>query len=575
MYAMRKYAMLALLWTIGPGIYAQNQPQHEKKIYKTPDGKLYIQKELPVYVRLATSPGDNAPSYLLQSEASGKYTNPMYFDMEGYNSLRSPSQVDTVTKKPIFPKQDIVFEIYADSESPLTTAKFNNTDALKTKDKIYLRRKATISFASKDALSGVENIYYSIDSADYQIYSSEITLDTEKQYILKYYSVDHVGNVEDIKQMVLVTDHTSPATTHQLVGNYFENILSSKATITITTNDNNGVGIAKTMYKLDDGNERPYITPINAATLEQGEHKLVYYATDRVNNRETEHLYEFYVDKTPPTIIQEISGKSFAANGREYSSGRSQLKISTIDNKAGVKEIFYSINNGPYVRYEKPVTLANTSGTLSVKSYATDQVGNIAYYNDREDQSRAGRISYVDLSGPAINHSFAGPLFSYNNSVIINSKTRILLKATDKESGFNHFEYSIDNRETNSYTSGISLNQEGTFTVAYIGYDNVDNTAQDKFAVLVDNTGPEIFYRFSAPSLVSGVETYPIHASLFVSATDKLTGFSHMTYTLDGKPAAPFTGYIAGFTKGNHKLVVKAYDKLGNESEKVIGFEVR
>lgn len=556
-------------------MYAQKQPQHEKKVYKTPEGKLFIQKELPVYVRFATSPGDNAPTYLLQSESSKKYTNPMYFDAEGFNSFRSPSQVDTVTKKPVLPKQDIIFEIYADSESPLTTATFNNTDVHKIKDKTYLRGKATISLTSKDALSGVENIYYSIDSADYQVYSTELALETEKQYIIKYYSVDNVGNVEGIKRMAIVTDHNSPTTTHGLSGNYFENILSAKATITISTSDNNGVGIAKTMYKLDDGNERLYSTPINAAALEQGEHKLVYYATDRVNNLETEHLYEFYVDKTPPTIIQEISGKSFVANGREYSSGRSQLKISTIDNKAGIKEIFYSINNGAYIKYEKPVTLANTSGTLSVKSYALDNVGNIAYYNDREDQGRAGRMSYVDLSGPSVSHSFTGPLFSYNDSIIVNSKTKILLKATDKESGFNHFEYTINNGETSTYASGFSINQEGYHTVAYTGYDNVDNTAQDKFSVMVDNTGPEIFYRYSAPALSPDIEAYPVHTSLFISATDKFTGFSNMLYLLDGKPAVPFTGYIAGFAKGTHKLVVKAYDKLGNESEKEIAFEVR
>lgn len=572
---MRIGAILLVLLGISLEVTAQNKPQHEKKVYKTPEGKLFIQKELPVYVRLATSPGDNAPTYLLQSESSKKYTNPMYFDAEGFNSFRSPSQVDTVTKKPVLPKQDIIFEIYADSESPLTTATFNNTDVHKIKDKTYLRGKATISLISKDALSGVENIYYSIDSADYQVYSTELTLDTEKQYVIKYYSVDNVGNVEGIKRMVIVTDYTSPTTTHNLSGNYFENILSAKAAITISTSDSNGVGTAKTMYKLDDGNERLYSTPINAAALEQGEHKLLYYATDRVNNRETEHLYEFYVDKTPPTIIQEISGKSFVANGREYSSGRSQLKISTIDNKSGIKEIFYSINNGAYVKYEKPVTLANTSGTLSVKSYAVDNVGNIAYYNDREDQGRVGRMSYVDLSGPSVSHSFTGPLFNYNDSIVVNSKTRILLKATDKESGFNHFEYSINNGETNTYASGISINHEGSYTVAYTGYDNVDNTAQNKFSVMVDNTGPEIFCRFSTPALSQGVEAYPTHTSLFVSATDKYTGFSHMTYALNGKPAVPCTGYIAGFTKGTHKLVVKAYDRLGNESEKEIAFEVR
>ena len=113
--------------------YAQSQEplKHEKKVYVAPDGRIYINKSLPVYLRIATSPDENSKSYLLKSEVTTKYSNPMYFDVEGYNTFRSPSSVDTVTKQPVYPAQDIIFEVYADSKAPLTNVDFGGTKIFK------------------------------------------------------------------------------------------------------------------------------------------------------------------------------------------------------------------------------------------------------------------------------------------------------------------------------------------------------------------------------------------------------------------------------------------------------------
>jgi hypothetical protein len=71
-------------------LFTQNLPLIEKKKYTSPDGKLYIQKALPIYLMLSTSPDDKAGSIVLKSESTAAYTNPMYFDSEGLNTIRSP-----------------------------------------------------------------------------------------------------------------------------------------------------------------------------------------------------------------------------------------------------------------------------------------------------------------------------------------------------------------------------------------------------------------------------------------------------------------------------------------------------
>src|SRR6266542_1361370 len=83
---------------------AQQLPVHEKKVYVSPDHRIYYNKSLPVYFFVSTSTDPAAPRYLIHSETTPKYANPMYFDTEGKNTLRSPSAVDTVTKKIVEPK---------------------------------------------------------------------------------------------------------------------------------------------------------------------------------------------------------------------------------------------------------------------------------------------------------------------------------------------------------------------------------------------------------------------------------------------------------------------------------------
>ncbi|MBN2486472.1 MAG: chitobiase/beta-hexosaminidase C-terminal domain-containing protein [Bacteroidales bacterium] len=569
---MKKYLAIAL-FLVPFLLTAQQKPAFEKKIYVSSEGKIYVNKDLPVYLWLSTSPDETSNKYRLKSEVTAKYSNPMYFDTEGYNTFRSPSAVDPETRKTILPQQDVVFEVYADSKSPETTISFGESVPLKQNNKIYIKQNTQLSISANDAMSGVESVYYSIDGSEYNKYNQPVTFSQEKEYNIKFFSVDNTGNDENIHEIILVYDMSSPVTTRTVSGDVHENVLSARSKIELKAEDK-GIGVSKIMYKLNENKESTYQYPVNAANLAQGEHTLTYYAIDKTGNHESPQTYTFYVDKTPPTIIEEVIAKTFFANGKEYASGKAQLKLTAFDNKAGIKEIRYRINNGEYQLYEKPVFLSGTSGNLQIESFATDNVNNKSIAQAANQKTA---VPFIDLSGPSLKYSFNGPVFNTRDTIFISNKTTISLKATDPDAGISRIEYRIDDKETLIYEKPFNINEEGVHTIHYTGYDNVENSSSDKFFVKVDNTGPAIRYDFSiAPIGRQGsANVYPKYVVLFLSGTDSQTGLNNMKYSLGNASPALYSVPVTGFSTGDKTIKVVATDKLGNSTDETIQFHIK
>lgn len=571
-------AFVSIILCLNVPIQAQEQLNHEKKIYVSPENKIFFNKSLPVHFYIASSTDPNARHYLLTSETMPQYSNPMYFDTEGKNTLRSPSAVDTATKKPVMPLTDVRFEVYVDSKPPSTTILFEKTNSHSARNTFYTKGPLSVSFKSVDELAGVENTYVSTDGKEFIPCNSTLTLDNEKEYLIKYYSVDNTGNAEQLNEIKFSLDNTPPTTKINISGEKFENILSGNSQISLAASDS-GSGLKQIYISLDDSVFYPY-KKLHTATMKQGEHKLFFYSTDNVSNKEQVNSYSFYVDKTPPQVIEEVMGKTFIANGREYSAGTSKLKITSFDNKAGVKEVYYSINKAPYIKYEKPILLSGYKGNMLINSYAVDNVGNKSL-NDLSN-TRKNNIPYIDLSAPWVGYFYKGANFIDRDTVFINSKTRIVLEARDSESGINHIEYQKDSSDLIRYTEPFTLNKEGYHSISVYGYDNTDNLTRQQFGVVVDTIGPHIFVRFSTLSVgtinENGEKTdeYPGHTVVFISATDEKSGFQRMQYTLNNSPATTYTGFIRGFMPGKkNKIKIKAFDKLGNQTEKMIEFYLR
>lgn len=550
---------------------------HPKRMYQSPDGNLYINKDLPLYFHISTSPEKNAESHLLKSKETAEYANPMYLDTEGYNTFRSPSAVDTVTKKVVYPLKDVIFEVYADSKAPETKIDYGKVLTVIKEDKVFIGGLTKITLNCNDKLSGVQKLYYSLDSAAYQEYTAPIEFQEQGEYILQFYSVDNVGNMEEVTYNHLVLDDENPATKLEVKEDLYNDILSARSSIELIASDD--YGIKAIHYSLDGNTEKIYKSSIRAAYLSQGEHILTYYSEDRLGNKEDPKTFKFYIDKTPPTIVEEIIGKSFIANGREFSSGRSKLKLTTFDNKAGVKEIYYSINDGEFQLYDKPFYLKNSSGSLRIKTYAVDYVNN---KSSTEEQNSTSSIPYIDLSGPALNHRFIGSSFVLKDTVFITKNTKISLRANDAESGLNRIEYRIDDGERKAYTEPFTVIEEGAHTVQFDGYDNVENTNFGEFSFKVDTTGPDIFTRFSIPTNKQRIyedslkfDVYPSHVVLFLSATDSQIGVDKILYSVDEGKLIPYVGHIDGFEPEKYYTVtIEATDKLGNKNKQTINFGI-
>jgi hypothetical protein len=250
---MRKVYLLLFSLFLFQTLKAQHPLEHTKKVYHAEDGKIYVQKSLPVYLYFSTEPNKKGEMYQLPSDSTPRFTNPMYLDTEGYNSIRSPSAVDTVTKETHFPLTDVMFELYADSKAPQTKMNYDVSKKYFDGKILYIGKNLKIDFKSWDEHSGIEQILVSIDSTGYEKYEDSIVLDKEKVYTIDYYACDKVGNAEDAKNKAFSVDLTEPKTELIFEGEKFENTISGKTKLVLKVSDNVS-GVAVTHYSLDGKN---------------------------------------------------------------------------------------------------------------------------------------------------------------------------------------------------------------------------------------------------------------------------------------------------------------------------------
>ncbi|MGK7394266.1 MAG: OmpL47-type beta-barrel domain-containing protein [Candidatus Cyclobacteriaceae bacterium M3_2C_046] len=554
----------------------QKTLDHPKRAFQSPEGKLFWPGNQPVYIRLSTSPQDTAQSFLMHSESTPEYADPYYFDTEGVNYIRTRWAVDQESKQPVYPQMEVLWEVYNDSYAPESQANLSQSGTFAKNEEIYASDQLKVALTARDEMSGVAAIYYSIDQSPYQEYHDVLSFAEEKGYHLKFYAVDQVGNVEKVQEKHLNIDVSVPVTSYKFEGPEKDQVVSGKTNISISSNDP-ASGVKTIFFQLDSGQLKAYKQPISLSHLSEGDHQLIFYAEDQLGNQEKPRQISFFIDNTPPIITSDLMGDSFITNGKEYSSGRSRVKITAIDNKSGIKNIYYALNEDEYQIYDKPFFISGQQGGQTIRYYAEDQVGNRSVSTIG---SEGMSTPYLDLSGPALSYKCAGPTFKMRDTLFINSKTRISLSAKDQESGLKKITYSINQAEETDYEQPIQLNQPGFHKIDFFGYDQVNNSNRSSICIYVDNDGPEIIPVVSIDpvTLQSGEgqkqKVYAKHAVLFLSATDKVVGYESIFYSINDGKEELYTSAIKDFKGGNYQVQIKAIDKLGNEKLDLVSFMI-
>jgi len=120
---MKKFLLFLFSIVFFLPVFSQEQLQHEKGWYVNEKGRFFVNRHLGVYLWLSFSDDQGSQKHLLQSETS-KNVNPLHFDTEGYNSIRTPWEVDS-NGHYVTPRKDIVFEVYADGLPPIVSTVFH------------------------------------------------------------------------------------------------------------------------------------------------------------------------------------------------------------------------------------------------------------------------------------------------------------------------------------------------------------------------------------------------------------------------------------------------------------------
>ena len=340
-------------------------------------------------------------------------------------------------------------------------------------------------------------------------------------------------------------------------------------------------------YSINDGSEKIYTEPIPLSLLSDGKSKIHYFAIDNVGNKEeskvlaasTEQLgsnkdastFSFYIDKEAPSMSFEIVGDQHSGKYL-YMSARSRFKVNATDEKSGVAQIMYSINN-PLLKetYSEPFAIEG-DGLSTVHYASTDNVGNAALAQSQQ--------VYIDHSIPTSKVSYTGKQFRNRDTLFITMETRIGISASEVGAGVKTINYKLDGGNTTVYTSPVTVAKEGLHTLEFNAIDNVNNTENiQKHSFVVDNTPPDIMSNFSIKPI--GEKTvrdekyiiYPSNTMLYIAATDNSSGVELVEYKINGNEAQTIIP-VKGFVSGNYEVEIKAYDVLKNKTSKVIRFAI-
>lgn len=552
---------------------AQNPLVHPDTVFVSPDSlqRFYVNARMGVYLFIGTSPNP-AEAQRLYSESAPQDANPMYFDGHGQHLVKHEDRLESV---------DVNFEVYADGRAPASSIAYENAVPTRRNDTLFFWQAPTVRLDAEDQMSGVGQIYFSLNQQPYRPYTQPLAFETPGNYRVQYYAVDRVGNVEEVKARHVTYDPHPPVTTLTRQGTFLDDILSPRAALQLTAALNaRSVGpitITSIRYQIDGGSEQTYRTPIDADDLSEGEHTITYYATNFLGVSETPQSFTFFVDKSPPRLSSEILNNQFlASNGQTYVSGRSRIKLIAFDNKIGLDKIFYSVNDADYAEYDQPFYLT-ASGLTSVRFYAVDRLGN----SSRNDADRNSNITipHLDLKGPDLRFDYNGNTFTLRDTVFINPRTEVRLFASDEESGVERIGYRLDGDVEAVYSGPLTLGEEGPHTLEYYGYDQVANRNVDRLFFHVDASGPEVLHEFGIPAtgtqqmVGTAVNVYPSHVVLFLSAIDRLVGYDRMFYRVGDGPERQYTAPLGSFPAGSEITVtVRALDQLGNETTETIRF---
>ncbi|MEO3927485.1 ThuA domain-containing protein [Micromonosporaceae bacterium B7E4] len=255
-----------------------------------------------------------------------------------------------------------------DEAAPVTTATVSGTPTGG-----WHTGPVTVTLAATDNAggSGVTRTEYQLDTATtWSAYTEPVLVAGDGPHTVRFRSVDGAGNVEAAKSVEVKIDATAPVSTAAFAPPTDDGWHSGTIPVTLASTDA-GAGVAKLEWSLDGGAWTAYTEPVNVTG--DGQHELLYRATDGAGNAETLKSALLKIDGAKPTVL--VSG---LADGQLYGDSQDvRVNWSAVDPTSGIKATVGTLDGRPYqpntlqAMYELPLGLHELTVT------ATDRAGNV------------------------------------------------------------------------------------------------------------------------------------------------------------------------------------------------------
>lgn len=383
------------------------------------------------------------------------------------------------------------------------------------------QKEAVIELTATDEKSGVNKTFFSVNGADYTEGTS-VAVTEPGLNVISFYSVDKVGNKEEVKAIEVSIDGIAPETVSNADDQWYQEF-----SVELTATDNHS-GVEKTFYSVN-GSE--FEEGTNFTMTDEGINVISFYSIDYAGNIEKVKTAEVKIDRTAPETVSNADDKWH----QEFT-----VELIATDEHSGVAQTFYSLNGSDFV--EGTSFEVSEEGINTISFYSVDQAGNVEEV----------KIAEVKIDSVT-------PVTTSNADGEWHQEFAMELTATDTQSGVAQTFYSVNGSEFAEGTS-FTVIKEGINVISFYSVDHAGNTEEVKTA--------EVKIDFSAPETVSNIEDKWLKEEFAVelTATDNLSGVASTSYSANGSEYTVGTSFTVN-EEGINEIQFFSTDLAGNKEE--------
>ncbi|HZQ64621.1 MAG TPA: hypothetical protein VFA66_05295, partial [Gaiellaceae bacterium] len=351
------------------------------------------------------------------------------------------------------PAQTVSVEI--DATRPETTLATNPASA-DGANGWFKRSSVQFTLSAADGRSGVAGSFYTLDGGSAQPYGGAVTVSTQGDHTITYWSTDTAGNVEAASTTHIKLDDVKPATTIAVdpaAADGANGWYASTPSFTLSASDATS-GVASSFYSLDGRTTQTYSGPVS---IPDGEHTITYWSTDNAGNDEDQHVTAtLKVDTVgPSTSIVLTPSTPDGSDGWRVSA--TSFTLSASDASSGVASTFYRIDGGATQTYSGDA-VSIPQGSHTVTYWSTDAAGNA------EPAATSGTIK-VDLVKPVTTLATTPASADGSNGWFKQASVAFTLSASDATSGVGSRFYTLDGGSAQAYSGAVTVSSLGDHTV--------------------------------------------------------------------------------------------------------------